>query len=80
MTNAFRVAGRTVLTYYPNIGVSKLAPFDALKKRLAAEGLADEIALVPYSYVLTKTSTVLQAAVSGWIRTRRRGTYGIAHC
>ena len=27
-----------------------------------------------------KTSTVLQAAVSGWIRTRRRGTYGIVHC
>ena len=55
MTNAFRVAGRTVLTYYPHIGVSKLAPFDALKKRLAAEGLADEIALVPYSYVMAKT-------------------------
>ena len=55
MPNSFRIGGRVVLTHFPEIGESKLEKFDALKARLVSEGIADRIALVPYSYVLPKT-------------------------
>ncbi|MDD4017227.1 MAG: hypothetical protein PHV28_04710 [Kiritimatiellae bacterium] len=55
--NVFRIAGRAVITHYPEMGIEKIAFHDALKVKLAKKGLADKVALAPYSYIYSHNAS-----------------------